>query len=147
MAIISSPDDLMPPNELKSGLPESLPDNQRLNMDYVTTHYNNATHRNYNIITEDAAFRTEFNMYNPLPGPLTSKLEVSFKGQKIPVHFSDSLEGKLISLKKNEKKLVRLNIDPSSLKEPTEITIQQVMTGKKKDEFKVIGGYSFIFTQ
>jgi subtilisin family serine protease len=139
MAIISSPDDLMPAAEINM-----KPDAEKLNMDYITTHYNNATHRNYNIVTEDEAVSTEFNMYNPLPGPLASKLEVSFKGQKIPVHFSDSLEGKLVYLKKNEKKLVRLNIDPGSLKEPTEITIQQLMPAKKKGEFTVIGGISYL---
>jgi len=143
MAIISSPDDLMPTKELKSLLPESLPDEQRLNMDYITAYYNNATHRNYNIVTEDEAFSSEFFMYNPSAEATYSKLEVNFRGQKIPVHFSDSLEGKLVFLKKNEKKLVTLNIDPRSLKEPTEITIQQLMPGKKKDEFKVIGGISY----
>jgi hypothetical protein len=135
-AIITSADDLMPAEELRD-------DPERLNMDYITKKYNNATHRNYSMLIQDATFGTEFNMYNPLPGPLTSKLEVSFKGPKIPVHFSDSSEGKLVYLKKNEKKLVILNIDPAGLKEPTEITIQQVTPGKQKGESKIWGGITY----
>ena len=136
MVIVSSREDLMPTEELKSNP-------NRLIMDFVSSHYNNATHRNYNIVTEDAAFSAEFFMYNPLTDATASKLEVIFKGQKIPVHFSDSLEGKLVYLKKNEKKLVRLNIDPGGLKEPTKITIQQIVPGKKKEDDRVLGGITY----
>ncbi len=137
VALVSSPDDSMATYELKNNL-------ERLNMNYVTTHYNNASHRNYNIETADQPFDAEFFLYNPLQTPVYTKLELSFKGQPIPVIISDSLVGKLIYLKKNEKKLIRFRIDPVGLKEPTEIIFQQIMPGNKKNEFKVIGGINYL---
>jgi hypothetical protein len=136
MAIISSSDDIMPTEELKI-------DPERLSMDYVTSHYNNATHRNYNIETADNSFSAEFFMYNPLSTATYSKLEISFKGQPIPVMFSDSLPGKMIYLNKNEKRSIKLNIDPRSLKTPTEIIIQQLVPGKKNGEFGIVGGLNY----
>lgn len=137
MAIISSGDDPMPTARL-------VGDPDKLNMDYVTKNFNNATHRNYNIITADAPLAAEFMLYNPLPYTIYSSLEVNYKGSKIPVSISDSLLTQKMRLKPGEKKKVLMNINPAGLKAETEIEIRQIAETANKGKPFVIGGINYL---
>jgi subtilisin family serine protease len=137
MALVSSPDDVMPTNELKI-------DPQRLSMDFVTSHYNNASHRNYAIENIEEPFFGQLYVNNPYPYPIKSRIEVR-KPDKIHFEFMDTLLAKEIKLGKKQRKLIRFRIDPSKFSGPGEVTVVQMVKEPGKTKFSVLGGMTYLF--
>ena len=141
MALIDAPEDRLITASVGSNF----------NMDAVTPFSNNATHRNITIdnTRSQRDFTEQFNITNPFKSPIDIQLAV-INPYKINYKFGDSAFDKLITLKPNETRLVKMAINTEGLNQEGEMTVQQVRRIKNDKikgglSYNVMGGITFRF--
>jgi len=138
MALVSCSNDPIPTAELRTNP-------NRLNMDFVTKNFNNATHRNYIIVNPADPLRPllqQFYIYNPYPYSFITKIKMEHS-KNIKIAYEDSAIGNEFALRKGEFKKVTIKILPGQFIKPEEIIIKQILVGKPKNKEEVMGGLSF----
>jgi subtilisin family serine protease len=141
MALVDSPEDRLITSSVSSNF----------NMDNVTPSSNNATHRNITINStrSRSKFTEAFNMTNPFKFPIDVRINV-VNNSKISYKLDNPEYEKLIRLKPNETRLVKMFVTTHRPNQEGELTVQQVR--QVKDEklkqgysYKVMGGITFRF--
>jgi hypothetical protein len=135
MALITSPDDPMPAAELTTN-----PDG--LSVDYITTHCNNATHRNYTIDNVNQPDWTIIDIYNPGPLRASTFIEV-VSTDSIEIEFKDSLMKKEFKMNKGEKRELIFRFKPKTIYKPAQVTLIQWIIDERKKKRRIVGGYTF----
>jgi subtilisin family serine protease len=136
MALMDSPDDRLITPAISG----------QLNMDLVTPYTNNATHRNVTIenVSMRSSFSERFFMTNPFKYPISARIRISNPG-KVAYKFDNPGVEQFITLKPNESKLIKLQLDAKGVKLNSELRVEQVR--KQNNSEDVMGGITFKFVK
>jgi subtilisin family serine protease len=138
VALIDSPQDPLNVPEL-TGI---------TSLDVATPCYNNITHRNYSIIpsTDTDTSANTLLLNNPYAYPVSTL--VKLEGAKNLIRRIDNIYVDCVFvMRPKETRRITIYFNKQPINHMAEITVRQEIILNEKKKRKVIGGYSFIFTQ